>query len=145
MRKLLVLLSIFVPLLASSQTDEPTFANGSHVYVEPSTVLLDNTVTIPAKQTSGFNFALTRGTKLTAEFAILEGGANDRIDVWLLDEPNFQRFQANQQFTFFKGTSGAINKGAKYEFTVPQTNIYYLILDNRRAWLLSRTVRLNAL
>ncbi len=143
MRKLFVLLSVLVSFLATAQTEEPTFASGSHVYVEPSTVLLDNTITIRAKDISGFNFTLTRGTRLTAAFAILEGGANDRIDVWLLDEPNYQRFQAHQPFAFFKGTSGAINKGAKYEFTAPQTSIYYLILDNRRAWLLSRTVRLN--
>jgi putative metallopeptidase DUF4344 len=62
--------------------------------------------------------------------------------VWLVDAVNYQLFVAGQQFQYFTGTSGSIRGGAKYTFQVPEANVYYLVLDNSRAWRLPRNVQL---
>ncbi|MBI1739557.1 MAG: hypothetical protein HY233_02405 [Acidobacteriales bacterium] len=140
-----MIIALFIALVTTpllGQVPGTAFPSGSHVYVEPSVVVIRDTVAVQAGGTGGYNFSLTRGSRLIAELGV-EGGANNRIDVWLLDQANYQRYQAGQQFSYFKGTSGPITHGAKYQFVVPTTNIYYLVLDNRRAWMLSRTVKLN--
>jgi len=58
----------------------------------------------------------------------------------LLDLTNFQQYQARQRFSFLKGTSGTITTGAKYTVKVPETNIYYLLVDNQRAAVFPRIV-----
>ncbi|MCI0349405.1 MAG: hypothetical protein L0Z53_08265 [Acidobacteriales bacterium] len=113
------------------------------VYVEPSTRLLRDTFEVSAGRALTHNFSLTRGTTLVAQFQVT-GGLNQSIDVLLLDVPNYQRYMAGQQFSAFQGTSGAVREIAQYTFQVPQTNVYYLVLDNRRAWLLARRVTLYA-
>jgi hypothetical protein len=111
------------------------------VAVEPSQPQVRSTIQVAAHQSLQYNFALTRGATLVARFQV-SGGANDSIKVWLLDAANFQRYQAHQQFNYFKGTSGSIRNTGNYVFRVPQDNIYYLVLDNSGAWLLPRNVHL---
>ena len=111
------------------------------VAIEPSQPQVRNTIQVAAHQSLQYNFALTTGSALVARFQV-SGGANDSIKVWLLDAANFQRYQAHQQFNYFKGTSGSIRNTGNYVFRVPQDNIYYLVLDNSGAWLLPRNVHL---
>lgn len=141
MRMTIALVIALVTTSSLAQTPETASSSGSHVYVEPSVILIRDTVAVQAGNTGGYTLSLTRGSRLVAELGV-EGGANNRIDIWLLDQANYQPYQAAQRFSYFKGTSGPITHGAKYQFAVPSTNIYYLVLDNRRAWMLSRTVKL---
>ncbi len=113
----------------------------SQIEVEPSTSLVRETVNVGAGGTVHFKFPLTQGVTLVAEFRV-EGGLNNRVDVLLLDLPNFQGYSAGQPFSTFQGTSGTITNGAKYQFVIPQTNVYYLIVDNRGALLFARQVDL---
>ena len=112
-----------------------------NVYVEPSITLVRGTFQISAGNVLTHNFSLLPGSGLVAEFQV-SGGLNDRIDVFLLDAANYQRYMAGQRFSVFSGTSGAVRGVAKYTFRVPQASVYYLILDNRRAWLMPRQVKL---
>lgn len=61
----------------------------------------------------------------------------------LLDEDNYQRYVANQRYNFFQGTTGTIRSIGRYTFVIPQTGIYHIVLDNRRAWFLPRNVTLH--
>jgi len=123
------LLSVHSPLQAASQIE-----------VEPSTSLIRETVNVGAGEALHFKLPLTQGMTLMAQFRV-EGGLNNRVNVLLLDLPNFQRYSAEQPFSVFPGTSGQIENVAKYQFVIPQTNVYYLIVDNP-ALLLPRQVEL---
>lgn len=134
-------------LLLLSSTTFAQFPNaasaGSHVYVEPWQTLVYDTISVKAGQGLQYNFGLTRGTRLSAQFQV-KGGLNDQIGVLLLDADNYQRYVANQPYNFFQGTSGTIHGVGQYTFVIPHTGVYYVVLDNRRAWLLPRTVTLQA-
>jgi hypothetical protein len=119
----------------------PVAAQQSAVYIEPSHDLIRQTVQVAAGRALQYNFTLVRGSTLTAQFQV-SGGANNQIRVWLLDAPNYQRYLAHQQYVYFPGTAGSVRQAAKYTFRVPQTSIYFLVLDNSGAWLLPRTVHL---
>jgi hypothetical protein len=114
----------------------------SHVYVEPWQTLVYDTISVKAGQALQYNFGLTRGTRLSAQFQV-NGGLNNQIQVMLLDEDNYQRYSAHQRYTAFQGTSGTIRGVGKYEFAIPQTGVYHVVLDNGRAWLMQRNVTLH--
>lgn len=114
----------------------------SHVYIEPWQTLVYDTISVKAGQALQYNFGLTRGTRLSAQFQV-NGGLNNQIQVTLLDEDNYQRYAAHQRYAIFPGTAGTIRGIGKYTFAIPQTGIYHIILDNGRAWLLPRNVTLH--
>lgn len=116
---------------------------GINVYIEPSQALIRQVVRVNAGSFVHWNFSLVQGTKLVAEFQVA-GGFNNEINVWLLDLDNFQKYINRQTFSYFNGTAGTVQRGGKYEFEIPQTNAYYMILDNTRALMFSRDVKLNA-
>lgn len=111
----------------------------SNVYVEPSTPLVNQTITVAPGRFAAYKLALTQGTVLVAAFTV-EGGLDNKVNVWLLDLANFQQYQSRQPFSVFKGTSGAIQNVARYTVKVPQTNLYYLLVDNQRSLVFPRTV-----
>jgi Putative metallopeptidase/Cytochrome C oxidase, cbb3-type, subunit III len=111
----------------------------SHVYVEPLQTLLDETISVKAGSAVEYNFPLMRKTQLNTVFQV-SGGLNNEIRVMLLDTANYQRYAAKQPYSSFRGTYGMIRGAAQYNFIVPQTGLYYLLIDNGRAWLMPRTV-----
>lgn len=112
------------------------------VSIENSRLALDQELKVPAGSYTSFKLPLRAQSQLIAKFAI-RGGWNRKIDVWLLDLRNFQRFQQGARFSYFKGTSGTVQQAAQYEFKVPSSGPYYLVFDNRKALLLPRTARVN--
>ncbi len=94
---------------------------------------------IEAGSYSYFELPLSAGTTLVTKFTV-SGGPNDRLNVWLLDLHNYQLFRAGQQYSYYRGTSGTVQRLAQYSFTIPATGPYYLIFDNRHALMLPRTV-----
>lgn len=134
---LLLFAALSLPAVAQAQVSSPSSA----VYFEPSQTLIRQTVQVPAGRVSAYDLTLEPGTTLSADFRV-SGGANDQIKVWLVDAVNYQLLLAGRQFRYFTGTSGSVRNTAKYAFQVPQANIYYLVLDNRGAWLLPRNVQL---
>src|SRR6476469_9948562 len=130
----LILLSVNVAAQNSAHT-----GSVSHVYIEPWQTLVYDTISVKAGQALQYNFGLTRGTRLSAQFQV-NGGLNNQIQVMLLDEDNYQRYSAHQRYAAFQGTSGTIRGVGKYEFAIPQTGVYHVVLDNGRAWLMQRNV-----
>lgn len=130
----------FVSKGSASSVQEPTEAP-SVVHIEPSVSLVRRAVEVEAGKATSYTLPLKRRSRLVVKLKV-EGGLNNRIDVWLLDTENYQKYAAGQEFSYFKGTSGLVQDVANYEFAVPKTDNYYLLLDNRRAWLLSRSVNL---
>jgi Putative metallopeptidase len=130
----------FVGNDSASGVQQPSVVH-SVLHIEPSVTLVRGSTEVQAGNVTRYTLALKRGSKLVAKFTV-EGGINNRIDVWLLDTENYQRYSAGQEFSYFKGTSGLVRGVDRYEFAVPKTDNYYLLLDNRRAWLLSRNVEL---
>jgi len=116
----------------------------SNVYVEPSASLVNQTVTVAPGQFAAYKLSLTRGASFVAVFKV-EGGLDNKVNVWLLDLANFQQYQARQRFMFFQGTSGTdgtIQQVARYAVRVPETNLYYLVVDNQRSQVFPRTVNI---
>jgi len=70
----------------------------------------------------------------------VQGGLNDRIQVFLLDATNYQLYSAHRPFKQYPGTSGLIRGIGKYDFTIPQDGVYYIVMDNGKAWLIPRNV-----
>lgn len=114
-----------------------------NVFVEPSRDLVKKSARIGAGQYHYSLLNLTAGSTLYALFTV-KGGLNHKLNVWLLDEPNFQRYQARQRYSYYEGTSGEIREIGRYKFQVPASGRYYLVLDNGQAVMLSRTVSLYA-
>ena len=112
---------------------------GAEIIVEPATVVIDGASQVEPGDYFYYDLTLDAHTQLVATFKI-QGGLDNSLMVWLLDSTNFQRYKANQQFTYFPGASGDFHSIGNFKFEVPQTNIYYLVLDNRKAALAARNV-----
>src|SRR5215831_14428343 len=95
--------ALFACLMNVSQAIAPAAAQ-SHVYVEPSTALVNQTVSVPPGRFVAYKLSLTAGTTLVAAFTV-EGGLDNKVNVWLLDLSNFQQYQARQRFSVSNGTS----------------------------------------
>ena len=120
----------------------PRNPSGSYVTVEPWQTLIRQTTAINAGRALEYNFSLSAGTKLLAQFQV-EGGLNNRIEVYLLDLPNYESFAAHKPFRYLPGASGAVRGIGQYAFRVPQDGVYYIVLDNGKAWFVPRSVSLH--
>src|SRR5882672_2977985 len=109
------------------------------VYVDSTSLLIDQDSSVQAGAYSYYTLHLKSGTSLAVDMTV-QGGLTNSLTVWLLDLPNFQKFRGGQEFSYFTGTSGHISSKARYQFTVPRPSVYYLIMDNRNALLAPRTV-----
>lgn len=116
-------------------------ATYSEVFIEPSVTLINQDIQVQAGYYSFYEFNLNAGDTLNAKF-FSSGGLNNKVQVWLVDYQNFQRFKANQQFLYFNGSSGEIQGLASFAFTIKQSNRYVLVVDNRKAFFQSRLVNL---
>lgn len=111
----------------------------AEVFVQATEILINGDADVNAGRYSYYDLTLTEGEELVVELQVA-GGLDNSLTVWLLDLANFQRYKAGQQFTYFKDSSGKITSAFSYRFEVPEANIYYLILDNRRAAMANRRV-----
>lgn len=116
-------------------------AIAGNVFVEPSRDLVRATTKVSAGQKMYYTLTLTGGSTFYAYFTV-NGGLNRRLNIWLLDEPNFQLYLANQRFNYYQGTAGEIRGVGQYKFGVPTTGRYYLVLDNSGALMMGRAVSL---
>jgi hypothetical protein len=137
----------FVAELVSAPNSETTTArsnsaSNSEVSVEPWETLVRDTVTVNARQAPEYKFQLESETELMALFQV-QGGLNDRIRVLLLDAANNQLFKSGSQFTTYPGTTGFVSGIGKYTFKVPHDDVYHLVLDNGKAWVLPRGITLH--
>lgn len=105
---------------------------------------LDYGIRLPAPatrtQTESVAESLTKGQwksykiTTTTSSRIFVDGCNSGIDVYLVDESNYTKFQNNQSFQYLVGEfSGEQNKNTPGFAEIPNTGrIYYLVMSNRR-------------
>jgi putative metallopeptidase DUF4344 len=121
-----------------SGSEAQTLLN-TRVQVEPWQTLVRDTITVNAGQAAPYSFTLGAGTRLLAQFKV-QGGLDNELQVFVMDQANFESYSAHRPFHFYRGTSGTVRGIAKYEFEIPQSGVYYVVLDNGKAWLLPRSV-----
>ncbi len=114
------------------------------VHVQPAETIVNESIKIGAGQYSYYKFTLSKNEQLNLKISV-KGGSNNKIDMKIVDMNNFQLFKANQRYSYFNSIANSVQNEEKSEFVAPQTNIYYLILDNRKALLLSRNVDVNVI
>jgi len=120
----------------------PVSAETSHLLVESWQTLLRQNLSVTAGHAVQFNFTLPARSRLLAQFQV-QGGLNNKIQVFLLDVNNYQLYSSRQPFRYLPGASGSVRGVGSYVFQVPQDGVYYVVLDNGRAWLMPRTVTLH--
>jgi hypothetical protein len=126
-------------LLAPAAFAQGDASPGAHVVVEPWQTLVRQTIAVNARQALHYDFTLTSGTVLSAQFQV-HGGLNDQIQVFLLDATNYQLYAAHRPFERYPGASGVVRGVAKYNFKIPRDGVYSIVLDNGQALLLQRNV-----
>lgn len=114
------------------------------VHVQPAETIVNESIKIGAGQYSYYKFTLTKDEQLNLKISV-KGGSNSKIDTNIVDMNNFQLFKANQRYSYFNSIPTTVQNEEKFDFIVPNTNIYYLILDNRKALLLSRNIDVNVI
>ncbi|MCP5135920.1 MAG: DUF1883 domain-containing protein [Gammaproteobacteria bacterium] len=120
------------------------FSAFGRVTVQAANEIINGTIEVKAGAYSAYRLQLSKGDALLVKFNV-SGGANNKAKVWLLDLQNFQKFKARQTFSYLKGTGGEIKNAAGYSIQIPETNIYYLVVDNQKAWLAKRSVTTQAI
>jgi hypothetical protein len=99
------------------------------------TLIVNQQFPVGAHQMVYHSFGSSSPMRITGGF-VAYGGAND-IDAIIVDEDNFRFVQNNLGAnTYFH--SGYTSKG-RINVTVPAGR-YYLIFDNRKAWLTGKSV-----
>lgn len=116
----------------------------ANVQVQPAEVIVSESIKVGAGQYSYYKFTLSKDEQLNLKISV-KGGSNNKIDMNIVDMNNFQLFKANQRYAYFTSIANSVQNEGKSEFVAPQTNVYYLILDNRKALLLSRNVDVNVI
>lgn len=114
------------------------------VYVQPAEMILNEHMKIGAGRYAYYKIILNKNEQLKLNI-LVNGGSNNSVDVKLVDMHNFQMFKANKQYSYFVSVGNSVQSRGNFDFIAPQTNIYYLILDNRKALLLARDVNLKVI
>lgn len=114
------------------------------VHVQPAETIVNESIKIGAGQYSYYKFTLSKDEQLNFKISV-KGGSNSKIDTNIVDMNNFQLFKANQRYSYFNSIPTTVQNEEKFDFIAPNTNVYYLILDNRKALLLSRNVDVNVI
>lgn len=125
-----VLVSIFLLHIAEAK-----------VIVEPSATLFKGTINVPAGGYQGIPLQLGSGDRISVRF-LVQGGLNNQATILFLDQADFLLYTLNRPFRAFPGTSGPVQGAAGFDYQVPWSGNFYIVFDNRRAFMASRSVSL---
>ncbi len=117
-------------------------ANGDYgnVYIEPSVTLIDQDIKVsPASYMTYTLDNISPGLKLGIKIDV-SGGMNNDIFVYLLDFENYSRYINKQRFLTFIQNPTIVYQNT-YEFRLPKSGPYYLVLDNTNSIISSKYVR----
>jgi len=121
----------------------PAATASAEVIVDPVTLVVKEDITINPGSYSYYELTLNKGADLVVSLQV-SGGIDNTMRHWLLDLANFQKLRAGQGFLPVTGAGGDMAGTASYQVKLPQTNIYYLVLDNTKAVLAGRHVSARA-
>ena len=120
---------------------EPAHANGGgNAYVEPSVTMIDQNLKISPGTSMKYTLdSLTPGAKVGIKISVTGGMGND-ISVYLLDTENYGRFMRKQRFLTYIQNSKVVYQNS-FELRLPQSDPYYLVLDNTNSVVSSKNVQ----
>lgn len=111
----------------------------ANVTVQPGKTLLNKTITVLPGKTVGYRLTLPKGSTLHAKY-IVSGGLNHRLSVWMTDARNYRLYINKQDYRVYSGATRQVKHRNKTKFVVSRAGDYYLMFDNRKSFLLKRTV-----
>ena len=86
--------------------------------------LYNETISLKAREYAFYDFRLSRGEKVTGETI-----SNEPVDVYFLDEKNFERFERKKNFEEQDETEDVYE--AKLEFEAPRKGKWFVVIDNQ--------------
>lgn len=88
--------------------------------------VLDESITVPEDEYWYGTFEVAQSRRLQYEFVVREGPA---IDMWLMEDAEFDRYQANDRFTYAESASAPDSTGTTVDAELPAGE-YVLVADN---------------
>jgi hypothetical protein len=118
-------------------------AAAGNVYVEPSVLVLNKAIEIPAGQLTSLPMELRQEVTLIMRIHV-SGGTDDQANVWLMEQAEYEKFMRSQPSTYVKPMGGTVKGLKAFEGQVKKTGRYQLVLDNRAATFFARDVKVYA-
>jgi len=91
--------------------------------------------TVQAGDYHPWPMVLSKGDKIQVAIT-----SDNTIDVWLISDLEFDHFAKNEEFHFFIAGSSKQIINFNFDFVVPESGGYRLVLDNSAAWFFSKNV-----
>ncbi len=95
--------------------------------------VINETTTINADEIKYYSFSGEEGVTITVSINVTSGGP---IDILLLDSSNFQTYKnafvsgSSTNFEYYVDGSALSVKSKTYEFTLPSSQTYYIVIEN---------------
>ncbi len=105
------------------------------VYVPVETVLVNEKISVPAGSYKYWELSLSKGAELYGEIA-----SNSDINIWFLSPREFEAFENRETFHSHTTASRKRTLGFTFTYTIPQTDKYYFVAENRFSWFTSKAV-----
>jgi hypothetical protein len=100
---------------------------------------VDEITSIKANDYAGYYWTLSKGDKIKGEIS-----SDACIDIWFLDEMNYQKFHKRRRFEEEDGTID-VYEAKSLEFTAPRKGVWYVVLNSKNKTRIKVTVHLYAL
>ena len=113
-----------------NKTDSPKW-----VFNTDPLVYIANFVTVRASSYLSWNMILNKDDKIQVKIT-----SDTDINVWLVSELEFDHFAKNEDFNFIREGSSKRIINFNFDFVVPESGGYRLVLDNKFSLLTSKNV-----
>jgi hypothetical protein len=111
-----------------------TSAPSAHarVTVQSTDTILNVSPDIRGGNYIAYPVSLSAGEQFYGEVRA-SGGLDNAIQVWVTNLNNFQLLKGGYKFNYYTQASPRVAGGGRLSFAAPETDVYYIVLDNRRA------------
>lgn len=130
-------------ILQSEVLDIETFKEETRLRVlrDGKKILLANhNFSVRASSSTHYEWKLQKGTILQISF-----NSNLDINVWLLDYPEYQKFNNGEAFNYYTAASGKRIYNSNFEVVIPKTGTYCFVFDNKFSILTPKKVSIKAI
>ena len=99
------------------------------------TVLLNESVKVSPGTYRSWELSLSAGAQLHGKIS-----SEPDINVWLLSPREYEAFKNGETFYYHSAASRKQSLGFTFTYTIPKTEKYYFVLDNKSSWFTSKSV-----
>ncbi len=103
-------------------------------------LLADHNFSVRASSSTHYEWKLQKGTILQISF-----NSNLDINVWLLDYPEYLKFNNGEVFNYYTAASGKRIYNSNFEVVIPKTGSYCFVFDNKFSILTPKKVAVKAI